>query len=174
MADKIVTTKFNTRALKSFVKRLNDVPRAFRKEDAEKLGNEVITEMKDMISKGTSPIKGVGRFPEYKHAGVPGKYPASVRYKYPDKRDRPVNLSLSGKMLRALKRRTYQAKWGFGFEIGYFDPEEAKKERGHAAGVKGQPKRPTIPVGGREFAEKIQRLVNRRFREAISRAVKRK
>jgi len=35
-------------------------------DDAKKLGDLVIAEMKDLISKGISPIRKFGRFPEYK------------------------------------------------------------------------------------------------------------
>lgn len=170
----MLRTKFDYAKLKSFAQTLKEFPHQITRKEAEAVGKEIIAEMKDMISKGESTIAGAGRFPGYKHAGVKGKYPDSVRYKYPSKRQRPVNLSLSGDFLRALRHRIYAAKFGFGIEVGYFDPEEAKKEEGHASGWNGQPKRPTIPAKGEEIAVRIQRLVIARFKETFSAYVKKK
>lgn len=171
---KKVVAKINKRALQAFVDKVNGVRTAFGAREAADTAKEVIAEMKDLISKGISPVRSAGRFPGYLHSGKKGKYPDSVKHKYPAKRDRPVNLWLSGDFINSLGYRIYEAKFGFGFEVGYFDPEEAKKEEGHAIGQNGQPKRPTIPSTQEEFAVRIQRLIYRRFKEAISRFVKSK
>lgn len=170
----MIRTKFDASKLKSFVQTLKQFPHQIGQKEADALGKQIVSEMKDMIAKGQSPVQSAGRFPAYKHAGVKGKYPDSVKGEYPSKRQRPVNLYLSGDFLRALRHRLYAAKYGFGIEVGYFDPEEAKKEEGHAVGWNGQPKRPTIPGKGQEIAVRIQRLVIARFRETFSAYVKRK
>lgn len=43
-----------------------DMTKMITDDQAKKLGQDVVREMKDMISKGISPIQSVGRFPEYK------------------------------------------------------------------------------------------------------------
>lgn len=159
--------------LKKFTERVNEIKNAaFRRQDAEALGKAIIAEMKDGISKGLSPIDGEGRFPAYKRAGEKDGYPNNVRYKYPDKRQRPVNLFLSGKFLNDLKFKIFQGKYGMGVEIGYYSTLSSKKEEGHAIGWNGQPKRPTIPQGKQTFSPRIQRIILTAFKQAISRVVK--
>lgn len=172
MAKRTIKARIDKRGIKSFVDRINGLTSTMRVEDAQRMGKEVVAEMKDLISKGISPIAGVGRFPPYKHAGVKGKYPDNQKRKFPSKRSRPVNLFLSGKQMRALRFRVTRNKQGAGIEVGYFDSDEAKKEQGHREGVNDQPQRPTIPTGEEGFAEKIRRIVFRHFQESVSRYVK--
>jgi len=142
-----------------------------RRTDLSKLGNLVVGEMKSMISKGISPIRGEGRFPRYKFQGVPGKYPATVKKKFPTKKDRPVNLKLSGKMLKAL---VFKLKTGARMptlRIGYFVKQAIVKESGHRDGVNDQPMRATIPIDGKEeFAVRIQRVIDR-FLNRVGKAI---
>ena len=167
-----IKAKLNRRQVDAFKKKVEGIRTAFGQRDANAAAEEMLGEMKDLIAKGISPILGKGRFPEYLHAGKKGKYPANQKSKFPRKRQRPVNLFLSGDFLKALKHRVYEARFGFGFEVGYFDRDEAKKEQGHREGVKGQPERPTIPVKGEEWNQRIQRIIFKRFKEAIARYVK--
>lgn len=163
----MIKFKINKSAARAFNKKVEGIRTAFGERQAAALGDEVLKEMKDMISKGISPIEGNGRFPAYKHQGVKGRYPDSVKYKYPSKRDRPVNLDLSGRMLKGLIRQTSRGKYGYGVVVGYFSRSESVKEQGHREGVNGQPSRPTIPARGEAFAIRIQRIVFKHFREAI-------
>ena len=128
--------------------------------DRTKIGQALIDIMKEQIAKGMSPIQGWGRFPKYKWVGkalAHLKYPASVRHKFPGKRDTPVNLSLSGKFLKALKPRATTT----GVEVGFFDSKYSKYEQGHREGANDQPERPIIPINEEAFTRNVyQRLVD--------------
>lgn len=161
----------NTKAAE---KKIENLKTAFTKKEAQELGDDVVFQMKQLIAKGISPIRSVGRFPAYKGAGKKGRYPQSVQSRYPGKRDRPVNLKLSGEFLNDL---TFKVKPGTAgkhasVEIGYYTRSEQDKERSHRDGTNGQPKRPTIPQGSEQFAVTIQRTILNRLREAITKAVK--
>ncbi len=152
------------------------------RKDKMEIGDAAIDEMKKVIAKGISPIKGVGRFEAYKWAGAAnritkiakgltgarkksarqkasdlkkGKYPFSMKNKFPNKRERPVNLFLSGDQLSNLITKPTQS----GLEVGYYDKLSAQKEQGHREGVNGQPRRPTIPKNGEEFSPSIYRRI---------------
>lgn len=119
--------------------------------------------MKDLISKGISPVKQIGRMPAYKK---PESYPDRMRRKFPAKRRRPVNLLLSGEFLKDLtfivKRDSVQK-----VRFGFFQQKSILKERGHREGAGGQPKRPIIPNENEQFSKNLMI----RFREAILRAM---
>lgn len=163
------------------------------------IGRDAIIEMFDMISKGISPIREFGRFPGYKWATFKNealkvaagqsdkknrrqsrreikrhansKYPYSMKKKYPGKKDRPVNLYLSGNFLDSLMTWTEGSR----LFIGFKDKKSQDIEKGHrTGGVKGvndQPKRPIIPESGEEFspsiyrriADKVQEIFRRKF-----------
>ena len=188
------------------------------KDIARQMGQDAIDEMKDMISKGISPVREAGRFPGYlaavsrrgaqkaltearrsaleesggslrgasvlnrnaiekKKAAVSKAgegYPYSVMADFPDKRERPVNLYLTGEQMKDLTFRLVPGKWGQALEIGYFTALSAKKESGHREGVHGQPSRPTIPDAGsnESFAIRISRLLRESMIEAIDRYLK--
>lgn len=149
-------------------KKLKRLQRPVEREEAKAIGEAVVAVMKDMISKGQSPVIGGGfgtRFPAYKWAQASkgdrsGRYPWSAMRKYPDKRVTPVNLRLSGDQLSDLGYKVVSRPGGsLGVDIGY--PEGSKsalKEQGHREGVHGQPKRPTIPRvnAGEQFASRVQ------------------
>jgi hypothetical protein len=144
------------------------------------MGQDAIREMKDMISKGISPIRQAGRFDAYKATkesdpALRNKgYPFSVKREYPSKRQRPVNLHLSGKQLADLIFKVVPGKWGSAVEIGYFTPLSAAKESGHREGVNGQPKRPTIPNSklGESFAIRIDKILTETVQSAVDKFIK--
>lgn len=113
------------------------------------IARDFLKEMKAFISKGISPIKGKGRFPRYKN---PSNYPnsRSIRKKFPLKRQRPVNLYLSGEFLKDLKINIFNGKI-LRFKVGFFNKDSIIKERGHREGANGQPKRPIIPKNTESF-----------------------
>lgn len=157
--------------LKDLKKIRDEIESASRKalsnNDLQKIGNEVVKEMKEFISGGISPIQGKGRFPGYKD---PKKYPANQRKNYPRKRARPVNLELSGDFLKSLSSKPISGG-NPKIEIGY-STSESIKEQGHRDGANGQPKRPTIPEGTEKFNKSIEKNIIEGAREAISRFLK--
>lgn len=141
-----------------FEKAMNDLREAIDEDTAEEVGEVIVKGMKKLIASGTSPIKGVGRFPRYKD---PLKYPGDQKPKT------PVNLKLTGDMLNALSIDTKQTKTQVATEI-FYDGEEAKKEQGHREGVNGQPKRPTLPSeDGERFAVSIEKEYLKVYQAAI-------
>lgn len=175
----------NDAVVKKVSGKMKNATKFFTADDAAKMGEQVVITMKEMISKGISPIREVGRFPAYKHQRVKGKYPANQKNNYPDKKQRPVNLTLSGEFLSALSYRVLigKKKGLWPVEIGYLKTptiidrlfrgkvSASKKEEGHREGVNGQPKRPTIPQGDEQFAAKIQKIIFGAYRESYKRYV---
>ena len=147
------TAKIDEKSIKAIQRKLKDLQSPITQKDAKKMGTAVIREMKRLISRGVSPIRGKGKFPPYKK---PERYPGKRKSKT------PVNLKLSGKFLKDLKAKPKPQKKSRGYtaEIGYRDPDQQIKEEGHRKGGspgKRQPKRPTIPTqSGEQFAQRIQ------------------
>jgi hypothetical protein len=138
------------------------------------IGDAAVDQMQIAIVKGLSPIKGNGRFAAYKWSAkkseqrksktksgkqlkreFQNRYPYSEMKKHPDKKERPVNLKLSGEFLSNLKAFIKGKELWIGFKD---DTKWAKYESGHREGVHGQPKRPIIPSGaGEQFSDSILR-----------------
>lgn len=180
MAYRITSDQKKIAALK---KKLEQLKAPIDRATAMQLGKALVDEMLDLISKGISTVEGTGRMPAYKaqaksnalrkagnKAGAKAAktgYPYSVKYKYPDKRDRPVNLKLSGDFLKDLRFLMDSDRFGFFPKIGYGSSKSWDKELGHAEGYNGQPKRPTIPDNQQKFAQRIQRLISSIYKKRI-------
>jgi len=102
-------------------------------------------------------------------------YPASVQKKYPHKRNRPINLYLSGDFLKSLTWKPFPTQGGGnGVEIFFNDPDSDDKEQGHREGAGGQPKRPIMPNydKGETFLKSIEVQIIEVVESAIERALK--
>lgn len=132
---------------------------------ADNIGKGVIDEMKDMISKGISPIQGQTRFPAYKN---PDKYPGNK------KSARPVNLYLTGEFLKNLTYKIFKNGESYAVRVGFFDRQSQLIQDGHRVGVNKQPKRPIIPDKNKNesFAQRIQRIISGLLRERIAQIIK--
>lgn len=160
------------RDLKKFVgDKVKKLERKLKRQNYDSVGDVIISDMKNLIRKGISPIRGGGRFPRYKRENDADGYPNTVRKRFPGKRKRPVNLKLSGAFLKALKSKTISTGRKLEIEIGYFDPKEAIKEDGHREGANTQPKRPTIPIKTEEFALSIQQSADDEVVRVVKRAL---
>lgn len=162
--------RLDTRAVESVRKKLEDLQKPITQKDAKDIANQCLSEMKDLISRGKSPIAGPGidsNFPKYKN---PKRYPGNK------KPHSPVNLELTGKMLKDLKGRAVEAGSGYAAEVYYSDAKQKIKEKGHREGANDQPKRPTIPIAnlGETFAKSISRVYLKIFSEAVSKIARRK
>lgn len=171
-------TKINLNAFNNLSKKIKQINSNRIKNQ---IGSTTVREMKQFISKGISPIRGKGRFPGYKKSylqqirgnlafftrsdgKVVGFKPKRRSQKFSNKKERPVNLTLTGQMLKSLKH----SLTGKGVRIGYSGKEASDKELGHRKGTNKQRKRPTIPNPPREkFALTIQNkiiaLINKRL-----------
>lgn len=133
---------------------------------------------KEMIAKGTSPVRGEGRFKAYAAQRLndrPKKslYPNSVRKKFPDKKVRPVNLKLSGDYLSEFTYRLLRK----GVEIGFISPSNLtrKKFETHNLGKhKHVPQRKHLPDIQRneQLAVSIMREIRSIVRRRISDIIK--
>jgi len=139
------------------------------------MGSMIEAEMKNQISKGVSTVGNSGRMPAYKAQSRPNKngYPYNTpQFKSGKKKDRPVNLKLTGDFLEALIFKVRQVRGSWVTDVGYFKDSEAKKESGHREGVNGQPSRPTIPTKQEGFSQRIQRIISSIYRRHIRELLK--
>lgn len=95
------------------------------------------------------------------------KYPFNVQGEFPDKKASPVNLNLSGNMLKALVFKIS----GNVLSVGVFDSKEKQKASDHQSGdsKKKLPKRRFIPIPseGDEFVVSISRGLKDLFVDII-------
>lgn len=97
-------------------------------------------------------------------------YPYSKMEEFPDKKVRPVNLALTGDMIRALTFTILSR----GVEIGIKDKKQALKAETHNDGTQpGRvPRRQFIPnVQGQEFAISIMRQIKEIYSKALNAAI---
>lgn len=129
-------------------------------EFAQIVGSGILNAAKRLIASGTSPVRGFGRFAQYKDSK---SYPAGK------KSATPVNLSLTGTMLSHLNYRRNQNKIEFG--ILPDAPNKVKViARVHNTGERADiPQRQFIPKDGQEFVPSIQALIRRLFKERVLR-----
>lgn len=101
----------------------------------------------DLISKGISPVKGKGRFVRYSE-----RYRDAIKKgRHGGKRQRPVNLKLSGALHKSIKGRKTQK----GLTIWFSD----KKAEWHNKGMGSLPVRRLLPEGDEGLSRVIQKHV---------------
>lgn len=162
--------RIDLRAADFIVDKLDELMKPTTQADAKEIGDACLKEMKSLISKGISPIKGTGipsRFPSYKN---PDRYPGKRKSKS------PVNLKLSGDMMNDLDYDVVKSASGYSAQLGYSSSKEQVKELGHREGANGQPIRPTVPQGnlGETFASSIQNVYLSLLNAVIDRVARRK
>lgn len=189
--NKVTVSKSTIENLK---KKLQQLKEPVSAQTANKLGKLVVAEMKDMISKGISPVGTGDRFDGYLAVSRVGKitkiakslsgsrkasakakisqakkgYPYNTKeFRKGQKGIRPVNLKLTGDFLRDLSSKIRSIKGSYVTDIGYSNEKQKKKEQGHRESAGGQPSRPTIPTTQEGFAQRIQRIISSVYREHI-------
>lgn len=123
-------------------------------------------EILERIAKGRSPVKNGGNFEKYSDS-----YKKQIRRRrYPGKSIRPVNLKLSGKMLKSLfvKIRSNAARLvytiGFNSEIAEY----------HNDGTNKMPARRLLPTKkGETLAKPILTIIRRILEQSVNRVAKR-
>lgn len=125
-------------------------------------------------AKSSGRSRAVLQRAKQKKAKLQRGYPYSTEeYKKGTKKARPVNLYLTGAFLSALSFGFGKAGKKMRVAIGFFDPKEAIKEKGHREGANGQAKRPIIPRGSERFNETIRLDIMNLLRDAVRKATKR-
>lgn len=121
--------------------------------------SSVVNEIKRLIASGQSPVKGFGRFPQYKD-----------RLNYPGKRKpaTPVNLFLSGDMLKHYTGHQLNEKsMGIGYASG--TPQNIKdRAEGNNIGANKIPARRHVPLSGEEFTISVMRKIKDVFARRIA------
>jgi hypothetical protein len=122
---------------------------------ANTIGQTVVDEAKRMISEGQSPVRGYGRFDGYSDT-----YKQTIknnpRTEFSDKNVRPVNLSLTGKMLSLFGFRVR----GQAVEVGFVrSGEHAELAEIHNEGLGKMPQRRMVPGDGEEWSVTIMRAI---------------
>lgn len=114
------------------------------------LGKTIVEEALDNIAQGISPVRGYGRFERYKD-----------RKKYPGDRKpaRPVNLWLSGAMLRAYWYRLGRQKNSIEVGIVRGSLSEKNKASYHNEGTEHMAQRKITPGEGEEWSVTIMRAI---------------
>lgn len=135
-----------------------------------KIIHSVIPDMiRDFIKKGLSPVKmktakvkntgGKNRFVEYSdsYKSQMGKGKSVMK----SKRQRPVNLTLTGKMLKSLKSQKKKNSVKI-----WFSDEKAVYHNEEGAGKAGTIRR-ILPTDGEDWAVKIEQVIVKALEKAI-------
>ncbi len=145
---------FKVKISKDFAKILREVKRKFSVNLPERLKAAIRFE----VQEGRSPVRGK-RFEiysdSYKRAIRRGKYSTY------GKRVRPINLKLSGKMMRSIKIRD-TAK---GFTLFMSDA----KAKYHNEGTGKIPRRPIMPRHNEQFSRRIDKLIEKDLEDIVKR-----
>lgn len=162
--------KFDKPRFEKLVRKLESITKDFiDQKTGNQIGFVAVKEMKALIARGITPIRGgpvSGKFPAYKN-----------KKKYPGKRKSatPVNLKLTGEFLDSLKYKWDRLTNKIGRTLIFFDDEDQEaKEYGHRYGAKGQPKRPIMPFqnAGEKLAAtidaKIAKILRARLKELLN------
>lgn len=155
------------------LQRLGDPRKVFDSNTQDRLGGETVDAIKERVTNGLSPVRGVARYPGYAQTRTrkPNSYPASVKDRFPAKKTRPVNLTLSGEFLRRLTFRPERN----GVSIGWFNVDARTKAliETHQEGLNPNvPRRQVLPTGsGEEFVRSINRLIKNIVLRRISRII---
>jgi len=135
----------------------------FGAEFQNRLGETLLEEMKNDISKGNSPVRTERRFEPYKN---PEKYPAGK------KPNRPVNLHLTGEMLQYLKFKPVTGRPAV--DVGYLNAPHDVQVRAiaHNTGTGDMAQRKHIPwESGDELTVRITRRMIDVYKERLARLI---
>lgn len=131
---------------------------------AREIGEAVHEEVRSLISKGQSPVRGERRFSQYKNRK---SYPAALKPAV------PVNLQLSGEMLNSLnfQRRGDVVDYGF---LASTPADVMTRARAHQEGTDKMAARPMVPEAGQEWAvsvvRKLKDVYSRRLQAIIKKS----
>lgn len=116
---------------------------------AKAIGGTVVDTAKELIASGQSPVRGEGRFERYKNRE---KYPGKL------KNASPVNLELSGDMLRGYG---YERKGKNDIVVGMVKGSSKVKEIAsyHNDGTPTIAQRQIVPKEGQEWSPTIMRAI---------------
>lgn len=178
----MIRIRLQTAVLKGLAEKFGrfNIRKVVTREDCETIGAFAIVEIKQLISRGISPIEGMGKFPAYKWQtkaiGKLGKekYPLNAVGRKHGKSVTPVNLKLTGDFLNALTNWAEASSGVWAIVIGFPESDSVSiaKEKGHRDGANGQPRRPILPRGRERWAANVQRVILNGLKYAITKKMK--
>lgn len=136
----------------------------FGPEFQRQMGELIVKEIKNDLSKGNSPVRGERRFDPYKDKE---KYPGDL------KPSRPVNLELTGEMLANLTSKVVSGRSAV--DVGFMNASEDVKKRAelHNKGGNGVPRRKFLPwEDGDELNVRITRAMIDLYKARLARLLK--
>lgn len=145
--DTMATGELAKRFRNTFDKRAKTVQRQWSAESKPIIKKMII----NRISKGLSPVAGAGRYVKYSQSYK--KQIKAGQFARYGKRIRPINLRVTGKMLKSI--RTVDSKYGF--EI-YFGSKLAIYHDEEGAG-RSKTIRRILPDGGERFTRDIDSTI---------------
>lgn len=155
-----MTVKIKHESLEKIIESVKSV------RNLEELGRVAVREMRLSLERGISPIRGERRLANYS-----ASYSKAIKMGWLEhaKKVRPVNLILSGQMLRALE---YKAQYGL-LEVGIWDSEMAELAGYHQDGTDNMPARRFIPTQKSEqLAVTIDRALINKLKDIINRSIR--
>lgn len=132
----------------------------------QELGAVAVKEMRLSLERGISPVRGERRFAAYS-----ASYTEAIKKGWleHEKKVRPVNLILSGRMLRSIE---YKAQKGL-LEVGIWDAEMVELAGYHQEGTPNMPQRKFIPdTQGEYLTVTIDRALINKLKEIINRSIR--
>lgn len=145
------------------------VKEPFKKNVKKFIKEEVVKS----IERGVSPVEKGGKDPksssgQLRYKGYSDIYKKQMRTRYKNKKQRPVNLKLTGKLLRSIKAKYTKE----GVRV-WFTDKKAKYHDKLGAG-KSKVIRRMIPHDGEKFNAGISRKIVNALKEAIKSSKKRR
>lgn len=132
----------------------------------EELGAVAVKEMRLSLERGISPVRGERRFAAYSKSYTDAIKKGWLEH---EKKVRPVNLILSGRMLRSIE---YKAQRGL-LEVGIWDAEMVELASYHQEGTANMPQRRFIPdTQGEYLTVTIDRALINKLKEIINRSIR--
>ena len=133
--------------------------RIFKKQAKDRAAEALRDGVRDSIKRGVSPVKGFGRFQQYSES-----YKAHIKKKKPNgKRIRPINLTLTGALMRSLFVKVLKNSVVIGF-----DNKLANIHNKEGAG-KSKVIRRMLPTNK---GEKFSRSITIRLSEALTKVAR--
>lgn len=131
-------------------------------KNLSQLGEVAVKEMRLSLERGISPIRGERRLANYSES-----YSKAIKegwLEFKDKRVRPVNLLLSGNMLRAITHEASRGK----LQVGIWDQAMAELASYHQDGTDNMPARRFVPTEqGEQFTVTIDRALINKLQDII-------
>jgi hypothetical protein len=133
----------------------------------EELGRVAVKEMKLSLERGISPVRGERRFERYSKSYTTAIQKGWLEFK--DKKVRPVNLILSGKMLAAIE---FKATYGV-LQVGIWNSEMVELANYHQEGTDKMPARRFVPTTeGEQLTVTIDRALINKLKDIITRSIR--